>query len=135
MLTREQALAAMDAHIIRVEAERRRRLERRTWHLKVMFPALRQVPIESINDLMDQARRHALRQWTLYLVAACLLAVACWFLLMEPWLGLGPSLKENVFPWYFSLMAVMALTINLHIRAYLRREVPLLYGTQPRKPS
>ena len=128
MLTKDQALAVMDAQIIRVEAERRRRLERRVGRFRVMFPILRQVPLEDIGELVEQARRHTVRQWTVYLVAAAYVAVACWFLLLQPWLGLGPSAEGGYFAWYFLGMVTIVLTVHLHIRAYLRRVIPLKYA-------
>ena len=129
MLTKDQALAAMDAHIIRVETERLRRLERRVSFPRRLYPVLRQLPLEAIPDLMDRARRYAMRQWTLYLAAAGVLAVTAWFLLFRPWLGFG-SFDDSIFlPWYSLSMAALALTIHLHIRAFLNREVPL----QPHK--
>lgn len=123
MLNKDQALAAMDAHIIRVEAERRRRLERRVNYPRMLHPVLRQVPLETIPDLMDRARRYAVRQWTLYLVAACVLAVVTWFLLLRPWLGFGPFRTPVFFSWYLLSMVALGLTFHLHMRAYLRREL------------
>jgi len=106
VLTKDQALAAMDAHIIRVEAERRQRLERRVGRLRVLFPVLRRVPPEAIIPLVVQARRHTLRQWTFYLVAFATMALPSWLLLLKPWLGFGPPLKVGHFPWYFSGVSI-----------------------------
>ena len=92
MLTKEQALAAMNAQLIRVEAERKRHLERRVGRARVLYPVLRQVPLEAISDLMEQARKYALRQWSLYLVAAVVIAAVSWLELLRPWLGYGPPI-------------------------------------------
>jgi hypothetical protein len=127
MLTREQALAAMDAQLIRVEAERKQRLERRVGRFRVLFPILRQVPLEAITDLVDQARKHALRQWSLYVVVALAVAVVSWFVLLRPWLGYGPPVRVNYFAWYFPAAGAVGFVVQRHMRAYLRRVVPPLY--------
>jgi hypothetical protein len=128
VLTKNQALAAMDAQLIRVEAERRQRLERRVGRQRVLFPILRQVPIEDISALVEQARLHTLRQWTFYLVPAAIIAVLSWFVLLRPWLGIGPPIKVSIIPWYFIAMSLMGLTIHQYMRAYLRRAVPLQHN-------
>jgi hypothetical protein len=125
VLTKEQALAVMDAHIIRVEAERRRRLERRAGRLRVLFPILRQVPIEEVMALVDYARRQILRQWTFYFVAVTLIAVPCGFLLPTAWSGSDPPRWAQHFPWSLCVMGAMGLVIYLHVRANLRRDVPV----------
>ena len=75
MLNREQALAAMDAHIIRVEAERRRRLERRTRWVTRLYPSLRRVPLDARQDLALEATVRALRSWPVYTMVTLVIAI------------------------------------------------------------
>ena len=123
-LTKEQALAVMDAHIIRVEAERRQRLERRFGRFRIIYPVLRQVPLDAIPDLIQEAGRYARRRWTLYLAATFVVAIAAWFTVLAPWLEIGPSLKGRFFSDYVFIFGTVAFVRYLHIRAYLKREVP-----------
>jgi hypothetical protein len=73
MLKKDQALAAMDAHIIRVEAERKLRLERRTRRLTRLYPALKSAPLEQRESLVLVASKESLRRWPLYALAILVL--------------------------------------------------------------
>lgn len=74
MLNKDQALAAMDAQIIRVEAERKRRLERRTGLFTRLYPALRKAPLDAREAIVERARKHSIRRWPLYAMATLTLA-------------------------------------------------------------
>lgn len=126
-LSKKQALAAMDAHLIRVEAETTRRLERRFGHSRVLYPALREVPLRSIEGLMDEAGRYMRRQWTFYVAIFVIVALIA-VLLFRPLLGLGRSIGPS-FPWYSIALGSMALVRYLHIRAFLKRRVPIYLRT------
>jgi hypothetical protein len=75
MLNRAQALAAMDAHIIRVEAERRHHLQRRTRWITRLYPSLRRVPLDARQDLAMEATVRALRSWPVYTMVVLVIAV------------------------------------------------------------
>jgi hypothetical protein len=67
MLTKDQALAAMDAHIIGVRARRAGHLYKRWRRMSFLYPALRQVPYEAREALCEAAVKRALCTWTTYL--------------------------------------------------------------------
>jgi len=127
VLNKDQALAAMDAQIIRVEAERTRRLERRVGRFRVLYPALRQVPLEEISHLVEEGRRYAGRRWTTYLSIGLFLAIFAWFVLLAPWLRHGERFAAGYTTWFFATTGAVSLVIHLHVRAYLNRTVSLLY--------
>jgi hypothetical protein len=129
-LNKKQALAAMDAHLIRVEAETTRRLERRFGHSRVLYPALREVPLQSIEGLMDEAGRHMRRQWAFYLAIIVIVALVA-LALFRPLLGLRRSIGPS-FPWYLVAMGAMWFVRYLHIRAFLKRRVPMYLRTSVR---
>jgi hypothetical protein len=116
----------MDAQLIRVEAERKRRLERRVGRFRIVHPILRQVPLEAIGDLMEEGRKYARRQWSLYLAVALIVALLSWFVVLRPWLH-GSSLRANSLVSYFAAFGTVWLVMQVHIRAYLNHVVPSLH--------
>ena len=126
MLDKKQALATMDVHIVRAEAERQRRLERRTGRFTTLYPSLRWAPLEAREDLVSEASRNVLRSWlgyTLVLVIAATVFVA----LYAP----AKELTElNAFALASATLAPMALVgiaFYLRIRFYLRGVVASRY--------
>ena len=119
MLTKEQALAAMDAQIIRVEAERRRRLEFRIARLRTLYPGLRGVPADQVHGLVEAARRDALSQWTLYAVLVVALGLASWFALLAPWLSRETPFQPAMLFWFIPAIGTLNLFVHLHMRAFI----------------
>jgi hypothetical protein len=64
----------MDVRIIRAEAERQRRLERRAGRVTTLYPSLRWVPLDAREDLLSEARRSALRSWLCYALGFAIVA-------------------------------------------------------------
>jgi len=127
MLTKDQALAAMDAQIIRVDAERAQRLARRTARWTVLYPALKRVPPAARYELLGEARRHTSRQWLLYVIAAFLMVLSSWFLISKPLFGIEPPFRTSPLVFIFASFGVIRLTVDVHIRSFLRREVSTRY--------
>jgi hypothetical protein len=127
MLTKDQALAAMDAHIIRVDAERAQRLARRAARWTVLYPALKRVPPEARYELLDEARRRTSRQWLLYVIAAFLMVLCSWFLISKPLFGIKPVVRASPLVFIFASFGAIRLTVDMYIRSFLRREVPTRY--------
>jgi hypothetical protein len=70
----KQALATMDVQIIRVEAEQRRRMERRTSRFIRLYPSLRWAPLEAREDLAIEASRSVLNSWLAYAIGVAFLS-------------------------------------------------------------
>jgi hypothetical protein len=119
MLTKEQAIAAMDAQIIRVESERRQRLEVRIGRLRTLYPGLRRVPVDEIHGLVQEARLDALKQWTLYAILVLALGLVSWFALLGPLLDQGASVQPAMLLWFIPAIGTMNLFVYLHMRAFL----------------
>ena len=124
MLTKDQALAAMDAQIVRVRAERQWRLERRVGRLAVVYPALKPVPLEKRAALLEEVNRYAVRRWTVYASAVLVIALMTWSLLTNT---RGASAM-----WPLLAFVVVRLVIYLHARSYLNRVVPRRGARVPR---
>lgn len=73
-LNKEQALAAMDAHIIRAEAEQSRRLDARVQRITAMYPSLRSLAPGEREAAVVEARTLAFRHWPFYAILAVTLA-------------------------------------------------------------
>lgn len=124
MLNKDQALAAADALILKVEAERRRRLERRTSRWSMLYPAIKLAPLEEREALHLQAEQAPRTRWLVIGSAAVILLA----LLLA---ALAPDMKFHR-PLALSLAlaaaSLLGLVRFLCIRAYLQREVPLRYA-------
>jgi hypothetical protein len=76
VLDKKQALATMDVHIIRAEAEQRVRMERRTSRFTRLYPSLRWAPLNAREDLVGEASKSALRSWMSYAIGIVFVAAA-----------------------------------------------------------
>jgi len=130
MLTKDQALAAMDAQIIRVESERKRRLERRVSRLNFAYPSLRHVPIEERIGLVQTANLYAIRRWTAYLPILLIIGAFAFYLLSEPIFGFRPRVKFPPLLLVFLLSALVKLVLYSHARSYLDGLVASGYQTR-----
>jgi hypothetical protein len=122
MLNRDQALAAMDAQIIRAEADRKFRLERRTRHLTMLYPALRHAPLEERQALVLGASKLLLRRWPIYAIAAIALTGIGVAILM-PDSALGPTLVLGIGVLVLVLECALAVLFYLRMRSFVEREV------------
>jgi len=122
MLNKDQALAAMDAQIIRVEAERKRRLERRTRHLTRLYPALKLAPLEQRQAIVFNAGRHTLRRWPIYAVAALVLA-GIGAALFFPDSALSSTLVLGISATVLTLVLVLGVIFYRRMRGFVEQEV------------
>ena len=114
MLTKDQALATMDVHLIRQASESRRRLERRASRLSIAYPALRRVPLEDRLDLLEAAQKYARRQWTTYALLLPVFGALSFLLMYEP---IGGSIPAPVF--VISSIVLARAIVYIHVRAHL----------------
>lgn len=133
MLTKNQALAAADALILRAETERRERLERRTARLVMLYPVLKRVPAEDREALVLAARKRPKTRWVMCAVALFAALAGLWAMFGGPALGVDPENRP------YLLVAVAGALIApaqyLCIRAFLRSEVPMRYGRKDEHAS
>ena len=122
MLNKDQALAAMDAQIIRVEAERKKRLGRRTALFTRLYPALRNAPLEEREAIVGRARKHSIRRWPLYAIATLTLAgiAAAMFL---PDDAMKSEIVPRVAVFVFIAEAIFAAIFFSHMRSFIARDV------------
>jgi hypothetical protein len=126
VLDKKQVLAAMDVHIIRAEAEQRRRLERRTSRLTRFYPSLRWAPLEAREDLLAEARRSALRSWPAYALGLILMgAIAGPMLIPDRTIGTGTAFQLAA--GILVLVSIPAISLYLRIRSYIDRAVSIRY--------
>jgi hypothetical protein len=134
MLNKEQALAAMDAQIIRVEAERKKRLERRTGLFTRLYPALRNAPLEEREAIVERARKHSIRRWPLYAIATLALAgiAAAMFL---PDDALKSEIVLRVSLCVLAAELVLAAIFYSHMRSFIARDVAARFTQGTEKVS
>lgn len=129
MLNKEQAVAAADALILKSEAERSRRLERRTARLVLLYPVLKGAPAEQREELMRAARATPMSRLVMLVVALLAVLAALWTIFGGPDLGIDPAERPpHVLAMFAALLLVPAQ--YLCIRAFLQREVPRRYPKQ-----
>lgn len=128
MLSKDQALAAADALILKVEAERRERLERRTSRLVTLYPVLKRVPAEEREALVHAAWKSPVTRWVVAAAALVAVLLALWALFGGPALGIDPE-QQRPYPLAAAAGALIAPVAYLCTRAFLRKEVP---GRYPR---
>jgi hypothetical protein len=122
MLNKDQALAAMDAHIIRAEAEQRRRLEVRVHRITRLYPALRLVPLEERETVVADARAQVFRRWTLYATTAVVLAASVLLVVFrDRFTGAGSA--SALYGAVLLPAAGLNLSIYLHLRSAVKRVV------------
>lgn len=124
MLSKDQALAAADALIHRVETERRQRLERRTAFLVRLYPVLRNVLPEERQALVQSAWKSPKTRWVMGAAVLVVVLIALWALLGWPSIGLSLTGQHR----YSMAMTASALLVPVQylcIRAFLRRQVPI----------
>lgn len=123
MLNKEQAIAAADALIHRVEVERRQRLERRTALLVRLYPVLKRAPPEEREALVRSAWSSPMVRWVMAAAVLAAVLVALWAVLGWPSSGMDPAVQR---PYFVAMGAasLMGAVQYLCIRAFLRREVP-----------
>jgi hypothetical protein len=126
MLSKDQALAAADALILKVETERRERLERRTARLVTLYPMLKRVPAEEREALVHAAWQSPVTRWVVIVLALVAVLVALWALVGGPTLGIDRE-EQRPYPLAVAAGALIAPATYLCVRAFLRREVPRLY--------
>ena len=122
MLNKQQALAAMDAHIVRVEAERKRRLERRTRRFTILYPALRGVPPEDREAIALRAGKDAARRWPLYAIAA-LAILGIGAAILVPDNALKSAIVLRVAAAVLVLEIFFGVIFYRRMRAFIAREV------------
>jgi hypothetical protein len=130
MLNKEQAVAALDALILKAETERNSRLERRTARLVFFYPVLRRAPAEEREALVRAARAAPLSLGVISVVALLAVLAIAWALFGGPDLGADPPARPR------HLLAILAAFVlaaapYLCIRAFLQREVPRRYPKHP----
>jgi hypothetical protein len=126
MLTKQQSLAAADALILRVRAEKLRRLERRTARWSVIYPAMRVVPLQEREGLMDAARDAVLRSWLVWTAAALGVSASVWAYLGRVIFETFP-VEWPVYPVGPLAVVAFAVVRTLYIRAFLKSEVLTRY--------
>jgi hypothetical protein len=119
VLTKDQALASMDVHLIRQAADRKRRLERRVSRLSIAYPALRKVPLEARLDLAEAAYKYARRQWTTYALMAPVIGALASLIVFEPMRDIAPSLNAPAPVLVLLSFALCRFVVYLHVRPYL----------------
>jgi hypothetical protein len=126
VLDKKQALATMDVHIIRAEAEHRRRLERRTSRFTTLYPSLRRAPVEAREDLLDEAGRSALRSWPTY--ALGLVTVAALIVpFYAPVRAISHLKATELASAMLILVSILGITLYLRIRSHLKHLVAVRY--------
>jgi hypothetical protein len=131
MLNKQQAMAAMDAHIMRVEAERKRRLERRTRRFTFLYPALNDVPPEEGEAIALRAGQHAARRWPLYAIAVlALIGIGSAILLPDD--TLKSAIVLRVAAAVLGLEIFFGVIFYRRMRAFIAREVAAMGGNQGR---
>jgi hypothetical protein len=134
VLSKDQAVAAADALIHRVETERRERLERSTGRLVRLYPVLKHVPAEDREALVHSAWKSPVTRWVVGVAALTAVLVALWALLGGPSLGIDPAQKRP-YPLAIAAGALIAPLQYLCIRAFLRKEVPSRYRRSDKHAS
>lgn len=126
MLSKEQAIAAADALILKAETERQRRLERRTARLTTLYPVLKNAPLEEREALVWAAQATPLNRWVMAVVALMAVLSAMWAAFGGPSLGIHPDEQR---PYALAMLTgtLLVPAQYLCIRAFLRREVPRRY--------
>jgi hypothetical protein len=122
LMNKTQALAAMEAQVIRATAERKRRLEKRQQYLLRLYPALKRAPIDLRFDLLREARRHAFRQWSVYAALAVLL-LASGYLLRDQFTGIVQDVPAPTVLVLSALALVPVCVLYFHIRTYLHLRI------------
>lgn len=126
MLDKKQALATMEVHIIRAEAERRRRLERRTRLHTVFYPSLWRAPLEAREELLADARKSALHSWSgcaLGLIVIGLIAG----LIFVPDRTIGAVTALQVAAGTLMIVSIPAISFYLRIRSHIDVAVSARY--------
>jgi hypothetical protein len=126
VLSKDQALAAADALIFKVETERRLRLERRTALLVRLYPALKHAPPEERRALVWASWNSPVMRWAVGAVTLATVLTGLWAWLGGPSLGIDPA-KERPYPLVLAVGAAIPLVQYFCTRAFLRREVPSRY--------
>jgi hypothetical protein len=124
-MNKKQALAAMDAHMVPVAAKRLSWFQKRQRFMLCMYPALKRAPPEERADLLAEARRYALKQWTAYAAIGLVVVVAI-YLLREQIFGTASDVPSSTMLPLFVLAVVPGATLYIHISGYLR----LLIGSK-----
>ena len=121
-LNKDQALAAMDAHIIRAEAEQSRRLNSRVQRITVMFPSLRSLPAQEREAVVAEARVLAFKHWMFYAILAVTLAGVGLLLAFHEQLTDSGAISA-----LYGLLLIHAAFLNtslyLHQRSWVKRVV------------
>jgi hypothetical protein len=124
-MNKNQALAVMDAHMVPVAAERQRRLQKRQRLMLGLYPVLKRAPPEERGELLEEARRYAVRQWSVYAALGLVLAAAT-YLLRGQIFGVVPEVPTPRFLLLIAMAAVPGAVLYAQIRGYLS----LLVGTR-----
>jgi hypothetical protein len=126
VLYKNQALAAADALILKAEAERLRRLERRTARWKTLYPVIKAVPMEEMEALVREAESAIVTRWVVGIAALLTVFVGLWAFLGIPFLDIEP-MEPRPYPLAMAAAALIAPAQFFCTRAFLRREVPKRY--------
>jgi hypothetical protein len=125
VLSKDQALAAADALILKVETERRLRLERRTAFLVALYPALKRAPPEERQELVWASWNSLVTRWLVGAVTFVVALMALWVWFGGPSLGIDPARRP--YPLVLAACSAIPVVQYLCTRAFLRKEVPSRY--------
>jgi hypothetical protein len=127
MLSKEQAIAAADALILKAEAERSRRIERRTARFVTLYPVLKGAPPEEREALVWAAQATPLNRWVMSSVGLVAALTALWAIFGGNSLGIDPT-QQRPYPLAIFAGCLLGPAQYLCIRAFLRKEVPRRYA-------
>jgi hypothetical protein len=123
VLTKEQAKAVAETMTIPRAAERSTQTERREQRSLMSHPLLRRVPASERSALLWEARRHAIRCWSVIATLTLAIAVASFPLIAK---ALDPTFATvGSTPGLFGLgLLVFVFMHRLEVNRFLKNEVP-----------
>ena len=123
MLSKEQAKAIADTIAMPREAEHSRKAELREQRSVRSHPMLRQVPVSERPALLWEARRYAIRRWTVIASLVLVIGAAIAPFTIRAFFPVARSLASN--PGLYMLgLGVFFLMHRFEMNRFLKNDVP-----------
>jgi plasmid stabilization system protein ParE len=123
VLTKEQAKAVAETITIPRAAERFTQTERREQRSLMSHPLLGRVPVSERPNLLWEARRHAMRRWSVIATLAIAIGVASFPFVAKAIGTTFPSVGNNPGLFAIGLLAFIFMH-RLEVNRFLKNEVP-----------